>query len=87
MSSIVHSTSEAVETPALPKASPPESVPERVGLPITAQVEESGKPYVAKYLDWRDGSPAAHVAEQENNDGFEGGSKNRSLGGTEKAIQ
>lgn len=51
MSSIVHSTSEAVETPALPKASPPESVPESVELPITAQVEESGKPYVAKYLD------------------------------------
>lgn len=51
MSSIVHSTSTPTASQALPKASPPESVPENVELPITAQAEESGKPYVAKYLD------------------------------------
>lgn len=51
MSSIIHSTSVATESQALPKASPPDSVPENVELPITQQIEESDIPYVAKHLD------------------------------------
>ncbi len=51
LSSIVHSTSVATESQALPKASPPESVPENVELPITSQISESDIPYVAKHLE------------------------------------
>lgn len=52
MSSTTHSTGESTQAQAeLPKASPPESVPENVTLPITQYQEETGKPYIAKHLD------------------------------------
>lgn len=52
MSSIVHSTSDQpVGASPLPKASPPDSVPEATEPPITSLLSETGKPYLAKHLD------------------------------------
>lgn len=52
MSSIVHSTSDQPsEAQALPKASPPSTVPEVTEPPITSLLSETGKPYLAKHLD------------------------------------
>lgn len=51
LSSIVHSTGESVGGVELPKASPPDSVPESVELPISEHLKETGRPYLIKQLD------------------------------------